>query len=82
VNTRSFVFVVSALLFLAVPEMARAQGSVTGRVVQSETLRPLAGAQVSIPGTGLGALANNEGRFLIVNVPPGSHTVRAQMIGY
>src|SRR5688572_26871678 len=61
---------------------AWAQGSVTGRVVQSSTLRPLAGAQVSIPGTGIGALANNDGRFLLVNVPVGQHTVRVEIIGF
>jgi TonB-linked SusC/RagA family outer membrane protein len=61
---------------------AWAQGSVTGRVVQSSTLRPLAGAQVSIPGTGIGALANNDGRYLLVNVPVGQHTVRVEIIGF
>jgi TonB-linked SusC/RagA family outer membrane protein len=70
------------VLSLALVGEAQAQGSVTGRVVQSSTLRPLAGAQVSIPGTGIGALANNDGRFLLVNVPVGQHTVRAEIIGF
>jgi TonB-linked SusC/RagA family outer membrane protein len=61
---------------------AWAQGSVTGRIVQASSLRPLAGAQVSIPGTGIGALANNEGRYLLVNVPVGQHTVRVEIIGF
>src|SRR5687767_14082773 len=59
-----------------------AQGSITGRIVQSSSLRPLAGAQVSIPGTGIGALANNDGRFLLVNVPVGQNTLRAEIIGF
>ena len=45
-------------------------------------MRPLAGAQVSIVGTGRGTLTNQQGQFLIPNVPAGSQTVRVQMIGY
>jgi TonB-linked SusC/RagA family outer membrane protein len=59
-----------------------AQGTVTGRVVQSGTVRPLTGAQVSVAGTGLGALANNEGRYVIQGVPAGQATVRVQILGY
>jgi TonB-dependent SusC/RagA subfamily outer membrane receptor len=69
-------------LSLALAGDAAAQGSVTGRIVQASTLRPLPGAQVSIPGSGIGALANNDGRFLLVNVPVGQHTVRVEIIGF
>jgi TonB-linked SusC/RagA family outer membrane protein len=61
---------------------AQDRGTVTGRVVQEGSLRPLAGAQVSIPGSGLGGLASGEGRFLILGVPAGEVTVRVQMIGF
>ncbi|HEX7118871.1 MAG TPA: SusC/RagA family TonB-linked outer membrane protein [Longimicrobiales bacterium] len=66
----------------AVPAAAQSTGTVTGRVVDAATRQPLAGAQVTIGGTQLGGLANENGTFLILNVPAGSHTVRAQMIGY
>lgn len=46
------------------------------------SLRPLTGAQVSIPGTGRGTLTNASGDFLLANVPVGVHEVQAQMIGY
>jgi TonB-linked SusC/RagA family outer membrane protein len=45
-------------------------------------MRPVEGAQVSIEGTGMGGLANAQGRFLLLNVPAGTHTVRVTMIGY
>jgi hypothetical protein len=60
----------------------RAQGTITGRVTEGRSLRPLPGAQVSIPGSGIGALANNEGRFLLVNVPVGAHDVKVEIIGF
>src|SRR5688500_13226463 len=69
-------------LVAAVPTLVQAQGTITGRVTQSSTLRPLAGAQVSIPGSGIGALANADGRFLLVNVPVGPKTVRVEIIGF
>ncbi len=78
-SARIFVVGLIFLGFLAVPALAQ---QVTGRVTHNETLRPLAGAQVSIPGSRLGALANAEGRFVIVNVPVGTHSVVAQIIGY
>ena len=43
---------------------------------------PLAGAQVQIEGTNYGQLTNAEGRFVILNIPPGTHTLRAVFIGY
>jgi TonB-dependent SusC/RagA subfamily outer membrane receptor len=69
-------------LTLALPSVALAQGTVTGRVTQSSSLRPLAGAQVSIPGSAIGSLANNEGIFRIQNVPVGTHTVRVEILGF
>jgi hypothetical protein len=69
-------------LAFAPPARAQQGGTITGRVVHNQTLRPLAGAQASIPGSGIGALANTDGRFLLVNVPAGERLVRVQIIGY
>jgi len=60
----------------------RRTGSIQGQVVDSRTKRPIAGAQVDIPGTGIGMATNPQGRFLLVGVPAGEHTVQAQIIGY
>jgi TonB-linked SusC/RagA family outer membrane protein len=70
------------LLVPALPATAQSTGTVTGRVVDAATQQPLVGAQVLIEGTGLGGLANDDGTYLILNVPAGSHVVQAQMIGY
>ncbi len=61
---------------------AQQTGTVTGQVTRGDTGQPLPGAQVSITGTGLGALTNTAGRYLIVNVPPGEQTVEARVLGY
>ncbi len=64
------------------PLAAQNTGTVTGMVVDAVSGRPLGGAQVSVPGTGRGGLADSNGRFLIVNVPVGEQTVEVQLIGY
>lgn len=64
------------------PLQAQSTGTLRGTVVAATSMRPLAGAQVSIPGAGLGTITNANGQFLIVNVPAGEARVRVQMIGY
>ncbi len=73
----------SFVLAFGFAERAAAQtGTITGAVQDAVSQAPIAGAQVSVVGTSLGVLANNVGRFLIINVPAGEHTVRVDMIGY
>ncbi len=62
---------------------AQAQtGTVTGSVRDGTNGQPIAGSQVSIPALNIGALANNVGRFLLLNVPAGTHSLQFQYIGY
>ena len=71
-------------LMLGVPATAQQQatGTIRGQVTDAVTMRPLSGVQVSVPGTGRGALANASGQFLVLNVPTGTFAVRAELIGY
>ena len=54
---------------------------ITGRVV-STSGEPLAAVQVFIAGSGIGALAQQNGRYLLLNVPAGTHTLTAERIGF
>ena len=65
----------------ATPVTAQDNGRVTGQVT-GRSGAPIAGVQVYIPATNQGTLTNEGGRFLITNVAPGTHTVRAERIGY
>jgi TonB-linked SusC/RagA family outer membrane protein len=73
---------VAAAVLLASPLAAQAVGRVQGTVVSEATQRPMAGAQVFVQGTGIGTITTAQGRFLLLNVPVGTQTVRVQMIGY
>ncbi len=78
-----FLIAGAGLLALALGSApVSAQNTITGTVVASGTQQPLAGAQVVIEGTELGTLTDNRGRFLVLNVPTASVTVRVMMIGY
>lgn len=57
-------------------------GVVTGTVRDVASGRPLPFAQVFVPGTGRGTLADAEGRFRVEGVPVGEHTVAVQLVGY
>src|SRR5688572_3458035 len=76
-----FLPVVLLTLGLAT-DLSAQTGSIAGAVIDEATRRPLASVQVFIPGTGLGALTNADGRYLLNNVPVGQRTLRAQMIGF
>ena len=74
----------SVLLFLllTLPVSLFAQATVSGRVTDAETGQGLAGANVVIEGTSIGAAANATGDYSISDVPAGTQTVTASVIGY
>ncbi len=78
---RTLTVAAFAVLVGWVPAQAQT-GTVTGSVRDGTNGQPIAGSQVSIPALNIGALANNVGRFLLLNVPAGTHSVQFQYIGY
>jgi outer membrane receptor protein involved in Fe transport len=57
-------------------------GKISGKVVNEETKESLPGVAVSIVGTKIGALTNENGEYFILNVPVGTYTLRAALIGF
>ena len=74
------LYLIAALAPLAAG--AQQTGRIVGRVTSAETAGPLGEVQVYIPGTGLGTLSRQNGTFIMLEVPAGSHQVRAERIGY
>ena len=77
------VIALATALGFAAPATLEAQGGgqVIGQVTDQATGRPLVQVQVYLAGTGLGTLTRGDGRFLILNVPPGNYTLTAERIG-
>jgi len=68
-------------LLLSYPLFAQT-GKMTGVVKDQKTGETLIGATILIEGTKLGAKTDFEGYYAILNISPGSYTVKASMIGY
>lgn len=60
----------------------RGHGRLTGTVIDANSHRPLAGAQVAIAGAALSQITNDRGTFSISEVPGGTQTVLIRAVGY
>ena len=76
------VFAFLALIVSAAPVLAGVTGKIAGRVTDKQTGEPLPGVNVFIVGTSLGSATDANGEYVILNVPPGTYTLRASFIGY
>jgi len=57
-------------------------GTIVGKIVDANTKSPLIGATTILVGTKAGAVTGMLGEFVISNVPVGSHSLRANYMGY
>jgi len=70
------------LLFVSSSLFAGITGKINGTVIDKETKEALPGANILIKGTTMGAAADIDGKFFIMNIPAGTYTVVASMMGY
>jgi len=61
---------------------ASVTGKLKGRVTDVETGEPIIGANILLDNTYLGGSTDLQGEFFILQIPPGSYSVRISMIGY
>jgi hypothetical protein len=61
---------------------ADATGKIAGQVTDAVTGESLQAVNVIVDGTMLGAAADQNGDYFILNIPPGEYVLRASMIGY
>ncbi|SUZ94360.1 uncharacterized protein METZ01_LOCUS47214, partial [marine metagenome] len=73
--------IVANTFILSLTSILFAQMTVSGTVTDASTGNALAGANVVVDGTGLGAAADADGGYTLSNVPNGA-TLTASMIGY
>ena len=81
---RIFTLTAFAVLMALITISAEAQtqnGQIVGQVTDVQTGAPLSEVQVYIQGTGLGVLTRQNGRFILLNVPPGTYDLTAERIG-
>lgn len=80
-NTRKWLWF-SLLLIISVRLSAAPTGKISGRVFEEYTNQALPGTNIIIVGTNMGAAADPDGYYTILNVPAGSYTIKVSYIGY
>ena len=75
------VALVSTLAFGA-SAAAQDSGRIVGTVTESANGAPVAGAQVVVEGTGIGAVSGQRGTYSLPNVPAGARTIVVTMLGF
>lgn len=70
------IFLTSTLAY------AGTTGKIAGKITDKSSSEVLIGANVIIVGTSMGASADIDGNYFILNIPPGEYQVKASMIGY
>jgi outer membrane receptor protein involved in Fe transport len=74
----------STLMMLCATSLVFSQttGKISGKVVDAETGEALPGANIQLEGTPKGAATSMDGSYYIINIPPGSYSLRVQYMGY
>ncbi|MDZ7822325.1 MAG: carboxypeptidase-like regulatory domain-containing protein [Candidatus Marinimicrobia bacterium] len=76
------VKILVAALLVAGISFAATTGKIAGYVRDENTGEPLPGANVLLRGATMGAAANAEGYYVMLNIPPGTYDVVASYVGY
>jgi len=76
------LYVTLTVLILATTASAGITGKISGIVRDTDTKVVLPGANIIFEGTTIGTAADENGYYAILNVAPGSYTVKVTMIGY
>ena len=70
-----------ALIYFSGFVIAGTDGTIRGKVSDEDSME-LPGATIYLPGLGVGAAADVNGNFIILNIPVGKYDVVVQMVGY
>ena len=61
---------------------AQTTGKISGVVKDKSATSPLPGANVYLENTSYGSASDDQGRFTLINIPPGKYNLKIDMIGY
>ncbi len=74
--------VVGVALSAPISALHAQTGKLSGTVTDAETGKPIAGVSVIIDGTTLGSQTGENGKYFIIQVPPGRVNLIARRLGY
>lgn len=79
-NYKFLLATLGMLLMISIVNISNAEekpysGTIKGRIVDADTKQPLAGANIIILASNLGAASDHKGDFIIEEVPVGNYTL-------
>ena len=78
-----FIFLILIYLFCIKSTITSAgNNTIRGEILDAKTKQPLHNANITIEGTNFGTTSDNEGKFIIQNIPPGNYILKVNFIGY
>ncbi len=76
------IFLAFLILISPFTVQAGVTGKISGKLTSSESGLPVIGATIQIIGTNFGSVSDKNGRFAILNIPPGTYTLKFSFIGF
>ncbi len=77
-----YILIFCTLILLSSQAAAQSGGKIVGNITDASTGQPLVGCSIFIENLMLGDATDEDGNYLILNLPSGTHNVRAKMLGY
>jgi outer membrane receptor protein involved in Fe transport len=71
-----------AMLLCTASGFAGTTGKISGTITDAQTKEALAGVNVLVVGTALGAATDVQGTYFIINIPPGTYQLKVSAVGY
>lgn len=82
-NGQFLILLITAVFaFLSPALFAGTTGKIAGIVLDAQSKEPIVGANIYLENQMLGASSDASGYYSIINIPPGTYTVIAQVVGY
>ncbi len=79
---RNVLVLMLLALFASASVFAGSTGKLKGKIIDKKSKNPVPFAVVQIDGTTMGAQADPNGEYIIINVPPGMYSVTASLTGW
>ena len=75
-------FILTVLIFVFNYFLYASTGKISGKIINNSENEPMIGVNILIKEIGIGSVSDNEGEYIISNIPPGVYTIEATYIGY
>ena len=74
------VILIVLAIFIAF-SFSQTTGKISGVIYDEDTQEPIIGANIIVVGTEIGASSDTDGSFYIINISPGTYSLKIHYIG-